>query len=199
MTASISTRSSRSSAGPSTALRFGCVAVFALIATIGAAQAADCPDVPGDADLADARGTARRLYGTDAFFEARGTIDALTIAALERDLTAKLAEKLRLYASAVAEADRSADTLTKAPYPEGPIFVSNYEGMDGFAVLGASAGPGGVVKVKVGMTYASPIGAAEWDDVAVLVCEGGAWKLDDVLFDPDMTAGPSLSLRLATE
>lgn len=173
------------------------LATLALIAAFGAAQGAECPGDAAAPALAAARETVRSLYGTPGFVEARNDIDPATIGDLEPFLTARLLGALRDFSAALRTADESTDPLTKSPYPTGPIFLSNYEGMDAFTVAGASAGPDDTVHVTVEMTFASPFGDADWTDVAVLRCDAGAWKLDDVVFDPAQTAGPSLGERIA--
>jgi len=173
-----------------------CLATLALIATFGVAQGAECSGETAGSALTGAKEVVRRLYETPGFVGARSNIDAATISELEPYLTDRLVAALRDFSAALLKADKSADLLSKAPYPTGPIFYSNYEGMDKFSVLNASAADQ-TVHVTVEMSFDSPYGSAKWADVAVLRCEGNGWKLDDVIFDPNQTAGPSLSGRIA--
>ena len=69
--------------------------------------------------------------------------------------------------------------------------------MDKFSVVNAPVAADQIIRVTVEMNFDSPFGRAKWADVAVLRCEGDRWKLDDVVFDPNQTAGPSLSDRIA--
>jgi hypothetical protein len=179
--------------GPS---RLG-LATFALIATFGVAQGAECSGETASSALTDAREVVGRLYKTPAFVNARSGIDAATISELEPYLTDKLVSALRDFRAALLKADKSADLHTKAPYPAGPIFYSNYEGMDKFSVVNTSAAVDQSIHVTVEMNFDSPFGSAKWSDIAVLRCDSRAWKLDDVIFDPNQTAGPSLRSRIA--
>lgn len=177
-------------------LRAG-LATLALIATFGVAQGAECSgEIEGPA-LTGAQDMIQRLYETPAFVEARTGIDAATIGELEPCLTHRSAAALRDFSEALSKADRSADLLLKSPYPAGPIFHSNYEGMDEFRIIDTFPGRDQTIHVAVEMSFASPFSSATWVDVAVLRCEGKGWKLDDVVFDPNQTAGPSLSERIA--
>jgi hypothetical protein len=175
----------------------GSLAAFALIVTIGLAQGAECRGETADSALSGAQETARKLYGIPAVAEARSEIDAATISALAPYLTDRLAAALRDFAAALSKVDQSADTSMKSPYPTGPIFYSNYEGMDGFTIVNATAAAEQAVQVTLEMNFDSPFGSAKWADVAVFRCEGDGWKLDDIIFDPNQTAGRSLRERIA--
>jgi hypothetical protein len=175
----------------------GGLATLALIATFGLAQGAECSGETAGSALTGAQEVVRRLYETPGFVEARSDIDAATISELKPYLTDRLVAALRDFSAALLKADKSADLLSKSPYPTGPIFYSNYEGMDKFSVVNASAAADQTIHVTVEMNFDSPFGSAKWADIAVLRCEGDGWKLDDVVFDPNQTAGPSLSDRIA--
>jgi hypothetical protein len=173
------------------------LATLVLIATLGVAQGAECSGETASSALTGAQEVVGRLYKAPGFVNARSGIYAATISELEPYLTDKLVSALRNFSAALAKADKSADLLTKSPYPTGPIFYSNYEGMDRFSVVNASAAVDQSIHVTVEMNFDSPFGSATWSDVAVLRCEGHGWKLDDVIFDPNQTAGPSLRSRIA--
>jgi hypothetical protein len=175
----------------------GGLAALALIATSGVGQSAECSGDTAGSALTGAREAVRRLYETPRFVEARSEIDAATISELEPYLTDRLVAALRDFSAALSKADESSDILTKSPYPTGPIFYSNYEGMDEFSIVNASAAADQTIHVTVEMNFDSPLGSAKWADVPVMRCEGDGWKLDDVVFDPNQTAGPSLRDRIA--
>jgi hypothetical protein len=175
----------------------GGLATLALIATLGLAHGAECSGETAGLALTGAQEVVRRLYETPRFIEARSEIDAATISELEPYLTNRLVAALRDFSAALSKADESADLLSKSPYPTGPIFYSNYEGMDQFSIVNAFSAADQTIHVTVEMNFDSPFGSATWADVAVLRCEGDGWKLDDVVFDPNQTAGPSLSDRIA--
>ena len=175
----------------------GSMVALALIATFHVAQAAECSVATAGSAPAAAQEVIHKLYKHSRFVESRGTIDTATISELEPFLTHRLAGALRAFSEAVLKADQSADRLTKAPYPAGPIFLSNYEGMDNFRIAGASPAADQSIRVTVDMNFDSPLGSVKWADVAVLRCEGDRWKLDDIAFDPKQTAGPSLLNRIA--
>lgn len=163
----------------------------------GTARAGSCPDVIGQADLDVAAEIVETLYATPEFADARTWMTPDEIRDLTPVLTDALAGMLLRHSAAVAAADRAGDALVKSPFPEGPIFLSNYEGMDGFDVAGARVGDDEAILVTVHMTYAGPAGSTAWSDVAVLRCQSDAWRLDDILFDPTQTAGPSLRDRVS--
>jgi hypothetical protein len=176
-------------------LRAG-LATLALVATVGTAQGGDCSGEIAGAALTDAQEVVRRLYETPSFVEPRNDIDEAAIGELEPYLTDRLTAALRDFSAALSRVDQAADVLSKSPYPTGPIFYSNYEGMDQFRIGPASPGEDQTVHVAVELDFESGLGNASWTDVAVMRCERDGWKLDDIVFDPSQTAGPSLSERI---
>jgi hypothetical protein len=175
----------------------GGLAAIAVLATIGAAQGAQCQGESTDLAVSHAQEIVRILYGTPAFADARNDIDDTVIRQLDPYLTDRLVAALQAYAAAVSKSTASTDTLTKPPYREGPVFHSNYEGMDKFSLGGATATADRTIHVNVDMNFDSSMGNAAWTDVAVLLCEGDGWRLDDIVFDPKQNAGPSLGQRIA--
>jgi hypothetical protein len=170
--------------------------VLALMLTLGAAHGAECTGVSDSSALTGAQKAVRKLYAMPALVDARNGIEEAAISKLQPYVTDGLAAALRDFSAALSKADQSTDLSTKSPYPTGPIFFSNYEGMDTFNVADASAADQ-TIRVKVEMDFKSEYGNAQWTDLAVLRCEGGEWKLDDIIFDPNQTAGPSLRDRIA--
>jgi hypothetical protein len=175
------------------------VAFVALIAAFGDARASQCPGESAEVAAASAQEVVRTLYATPAFTDSRNDIDATAIRQLEPYLTDRLVAALQAYRDALAKSKASPDASTKSPFPEGPVFHSNYEGMDTFDLSGATAAADRSFHVSVGMKFVSSGGSAAWTDIAVLRCEGGGWRLDEIMFDPDQPAPPSLSERIAVK
>ena len=156
--------------------RCGGLATLALIAMFGVGQAAECSGKTAGSALPGAQETVRQLYETPGFVDARSEVDAATIGELKPYLTDQLVAALREFSAALLKADESADRLSKSPYPAGPIFYSNYEGMDEFSVVYASVTADQTIHVAVEMNFDSPFGSAKWVDVAVLRCEDAKSK-----------------------
>jgi hypothetical protein len=75
------------------------------------------------------------------------------------------------------------------PLIEGDIFTSLFEGPTGWTV-GTCAGDAATAQCPVTMVHqAAGQQPVQWRDTLVLVRANGGWKVDDVIYDPHLTAG----------
>lgn len=137
-----------------------------------------------------------QFYERTDFYELRSSIDDEILEQIEPFLTASMNTVLKTFSATSMAEERDTHHNTKAPIPTGPVFHSNYEGMTSFRIADAFERSDDSIHVALHMHYVSPIGETDWTDVAVMRCEEGRWRLDDVIFDKEQTAGFSARSRL---
>lgn len=80
------------------------------------------------------------------------------------------------------------------PLIEGEIFTSLFDGPTGWT-LGACSGDEKTARCPVAMVHDAPGQApVKWTDTLTLVQTGAGWKVDDILYDPDLRSGNTGSL-----
>ncbi len=138
-------------------------------------------------------GTVKVLYANEGFFSARNSFSPAMMQRFRYCFTDSLIRHFESHNLDAAQwkEDHSSENL-KLPVPEGPIFISNYEGADNFNV-GATRIEGDSAEVTVRLSYRALGETTHWTDIAILRFVGGTWLLDDIHFDPE--SGNSYTLR----
>lgn len=82
------------------------------------------------------------------------------------------------------------------PLIQGEIFSSLFEGPTGWTI-GTCSGDARAARCPVAMVHAAPAPGRpsfRWTDTLALVHTDGGWKVDDVIYDPDLRSGNTGSL-----
>ena len=126
--------------------------------------------------------TVKALYSNDVFFHLRNSFPKEITDYLSPCFTKSL---LAHFDSSRTRIEKwlqdNKETDQKLPLGEGPVFIGNYEGAEGFRI-GAAVAKGDSAEVVVHMTYTEASTKVEWTDVAILERVSGNWLLSDIKF-----------------
>ena len=172
-------------------------------ASLGLASAqADVPPDPDSRTLqpqADPEGTVGELYADPDFFNVRNAVPPAMLQRLSGCFTPDLVRHFEANAEDVARwlEEHEGEDL-KLPMSEGPIFLSNYEGADGFSV-GRAEIDGTHATVPVSFSYTAGADTFRWTDVVMLRRVDGVWLMDDIRFDPERWDDYTLRQRVSLD
>ena len=94
------------------------------------------------------------------------------------------------------QAEIAASPDEKPSFIEGSLFTSLFEGPT--AVLSATADPAAPTRVTVEMAYTAQA-TTRWRDQALMQCESGGWRVDDIAFGGDWDFASTGRLRAALD
>jgi len=127
--------------------------------------------------------TLTQLYSDKVFFRIRNRAPQSAIQHLISCFTPELKKQLERHEEDVSRwLTKNKDSGLKLPVSAGPIFLSNYEGADSFAI-GKATVSGELARVNIAFSINDVTGSFEWTNVAILRHIDDVWLLDNIEFE----------------